>query len=90
MPPYLVKLAADVVRDWKEDIKGSFETAQRQFLHGQVIPMCAGWFGEINEDFDKTIKILAREAAAGIRHECVPPSEYQQESRSVPHNAAIL
>ena len=28
--------------------------------------MCAGWFGETNEDFDKTIKILAREAAAGM------------------------
>ena len=25
-----------------------------------------GWFGEINEGFDKQIKILAREAATGI------------------------
>ena len=28
--------------------------------------MCTGWFGEINKDFDKTIKILAREAVAEI------------------------
>ena len=28
--------------------------------------MCAEWFGEINEDFNKTIKTLAREAAAGM------------------------
>ena len=27
--------------------------------------MCTVWFGEINQDFDKTIKILAQEVAAG-------------------------
>ena len=59
-----VKFAADMVGDGKRDTKGQFETAQQQFLRGQVISMCEGWFGEINEDFDKTIKILAREAAA--------------------------
>ena len=32
---------------------------------GQVILLCAGWFGEINEDFEKVIRTLAREAAAG-------------------------
>ena len=58
--------AADMVGDGKGDIKGPFDTVQQQFHRGQVIPMCVGWFGEINEDFDKTIKILAREAAAGI------------------------
>ena len=30
-----------------------------------MIPICAGWFGEIDEDFNKTIKILAPEAAVG-------------------------
>ena len=29
-----------------------------------MIPLCAGWFGEINEDFEKVIVTLAREAAA--------------------------
>ena len=33
--------------------------------------MCAGWFGEIDEDFDKIIKILAWEAAVGIDGVCV-------------------
>ena len=53
------------------DIKGLCETAQQQFHRGQVMPICAGWFGEINEDFDKRIKILAREAAAGMDGMCV-------------------
>ena len=61
-----MKFAADVVEDGKVGIKGQLETAQQQFHRGQVIPMCAGWFGEINEDFDKTINILAQEAATGI------------------------
>ena len=59
-----MKFAADVVGDGKEDIKGPFETVQQQFHRGQVIPMCAVGFGEANDDFDKTIKILAWEAAA--------------------------
>ena len=68
-----MKFAADVVGDGKGNIKGPFETAQRQFLCGQVIPICADWFGEINEGFDKTIKILAQEAAAGIDGMSVSP-----------------
>ena len=31
-----------------------------------MIPLCAGAFGEINEDFEKVIKRIAKEAAAGI------------------------
>ena len=30
-----------------------------------MIPICAGWFKEIDEDFGKGIKLLVREAAAG-------------------------
>ena len=44
---------------------GPFEAAQKQFCRGQVVPLCAGWFGEINKDFEKVIVTLAREAAAG-------------------------
>ena len=51
---------------WERDTKGPFETVQLQFRRRQVIPMWVGWCGEINKDFDKTIKILTREAAAGI------------------------
>ena len=58
---------------WERDTKGPFETVQLQFHCRQVIPMCAGWLGEINEDFDKTIKILAWEAAVGIDDMSVSP-----------------
>ena len=38
-----------------------------------MIPLCAGWFGEINEDFEKVIGTLAREAAAGEDGMAVSP-----------------
>ena len=44
--------------------KGPFETAQQQFLQGEVMLLCTVWFCEINGDFERTIKILARKAAA--------------------------
>ena len=57
--------ATDVVGDGNNGITGPFEAAQKHFYRGQVIPLCAGWFGEINEDFEKVILTMAREAAAG-------------------------
>ena len=57
----------------KGDTKGSFESEQQQFHLGQVIIMCTGWFSEINKYFDRTIKILAREAAAGNNCMSVSP-----------------
>ena len=38
-----------------------------------MIPLCAGWFGEINEDFEKVIVTLAREASAGEDGMAVSP-----------------
>jgi hypothetical protein len=35
------------------------------FFRGTVIPICAGWFGEVNKDYESLITKLAREAAAG-------------------------
>ena len=32
----------------------------------ELIPLCAGAFGEVNEDFKKDLKRLAKEAAAEI------------------------
>ena len=61
-----MKFTAAVLGDVKGGIKGSFEVAQQQFLCRQGISMCAGWFSDINKDFDKIIKILAQEAATGI------------------------
>jgi hypothetical protein len=41
------------------------EASQGRFYRGQVIPLCFGAFGETNEDLDKIIRRLAREAASG-------------------------
>ena len=57
--------AADVVGDGDGDVTGPFEQAQNRFWKGQVILICAGWFGEINKDFERIIQLIAREAAAG-------------------------
>ncbi len=57
--------ASDIVGDGTSDTVGPFEAAQQRFYCKQVIPICAGWYGEINEDFEKIIRLLAREAASG-------------------------
>ena len=57
--------ASDIVGDSTNGIVGPFQTAQSRFYKKGVIPLCMGGFGEINEDFDKTIQKLAREALAG-------------------------
>eukprot|EP00956_Cyclotella_meneghiniana_P007801 scaffold10395_cov75-Cyclotella_meneghiniana.AAC.2 len=55
----------DVVGDGNSGITGPFESAQNPPFHcGQVIPLCAGAFGEVNLDFPRLIKILAGEASA--------------------------
>ena len=60
-----VEFAADVLEYGTNGITGPFEAAQGRFYRGQVILICAGWLGEINEDFEKTIKVLMPEAASG-------------------------
>ena len=57
--------ASGVVRDGNNDVVGPFQTAQNCFYRGQVIPICAGWFGEIVKDFEENIKLVEREAASG-------------------------
>ena len=42
----------------------SLEVAQQQFLEGQMIPLCVGWFGKIRRDFDKVVNVAERAAAA--------------------------
>ena len=52
------QFASDVVGDGRNNIVGPFSQAQGRFLGGQVIPLCAGWFGEVNKDFEKMIGVL--------------------------------
>ena len=57
--------AADIVGNGDNGIVGPFESAQKRFIGGQVIPLVVGPFGEVNKDFEKVLKTLARLAAAG-------------------------
>lgn len=57
--------AEEVVGSGENGTTGPFETAQGRFFRGQVIPITAGWFGEIGKDFATIIKTIAREAASG-------------------------
>jgi hypothetical protein len=54
-----------VVGDGTSEVVGPFEAAKKRFLRGTVIPICAGWFGEVNKDYKILISTFAREAAAG-------------------------
>jgi len=65
--------ASDVVGDGSGDITGPFEASQCRFYRGQVIPIVAGWFGEIGRDFDKIITRLAREAASSDHGATISP-----------------
>ncbi len=44
---------------------GLFEAAKKRFFRGTVVPICTGWFGEVNKDYKILISMLAHEAAAG-------------------------
>ncbi|EJK46647.1 hypothetical protein THAOC_34675 [Thalassiosira oceanica] len=59
------KFAPEIVGDGTGNVVGPFQTMLGRFYRGQVLPVCAGWFGDINIDFDKIIRQLARKAAAG-------------------------
>ncbi|EJK70204.1 hypothetical protein THAOC_08457, partial [Thalassiosira oceanica] len=59
------KFAPEIVGDGTGNVVGPFQTMLGRFYRGQVLPVCAGWFGDINIDFDKIIQQLARKAAAG-------------------------
>ena len=43
---------------------GPLQMAHQRFHKGQVIPCMAGWFGEIGNDIEAVVKLLARERDA--------------------------
>jgi hypothetical protein len=47
--------AADVVGDGTSEVVGPFEAAKKRFFKGTVIPICAGWFGEVKKDYKTLI-----------------------------------
>jgi hypothetical protein len=59
-----IRFAASVVGDGSNGITGPYENALSQFHFKTIIPLCFGAFGEVNEDLDKVIQCLAREAAS--------------------------
>ena len=44
--------------DGTNNAVGSYQAAQCIFYCGQVIPLCVGRFEEIDEDFEKLVKLL--------------------------------
>ena len=46
------------------DTVGPFEMLLDRFYKGRVIPLVAGWFGEINKEFEQTMVTVAKETAA--------------------------
>ena len=56
--------AAAVVGDGTSSIAGPFEQAVSTFSKGRVIPLVAGAFGELNEEFDDVLKVCAKMAVA--------------------------
>ena len=59
------KFASDVVGNITGPVVGSFTWAQSAFYTKQVIPLCAGWFGEVNKEFIEVIRVLTRAASTG-------------------------
>ena len=57
-------LLASVRGDGNDNVIGPFENALSQFHGKSIIPLCFCAFGEVNEDLDKVIQCLAREAAS--------------------------
>ena len=52
---------------------GPIETSQRRFHGGQVIPLVAGWFGEVGKDFETVIQQLTRKAATRDKGMMISP-----------------
>lgn len=70
--------APDVVGDGSKGIVEPFESAQNQYVGGQVIPLVVGAFGETNKDFEIMMKRLAKLAAAG--EDGIISTQFGQES----------
>ena len=51
--------SADVIGEGTNNVVWPFQATQSQLYRGQVIPIYTGWLGEIGEDFEEVIKILA-------------------------------
>ena len=64
--------------DWEaaNGTPGAFTQAQTRFICNGIIPLVGGFWAEINEDFDKTIRLLARTAAATQEATLISPLSY--------------
>ena len=54
--------------------RGAIQGGTGEVPWNQVIPIVSGWFGKINEDVDKVIKVVAWQAAAGEDGMATSPS----------------
>ena len=64
--------------DWEaaNGTPGAFIQAQTRFKCNGTIPLVGGFWAEVNEDFDKTIRLLARTAAATQEATLISPFSY--------------
>lgn len=56
--------AADIVDYGTGDTMGLFAIAKLKFYKGNFIPLFDGWFGEVNYDFWKLLRVLEHNAEA--------------------------
>ncbi|EJK63348.1 hypothetical protein THAOC_15993 [Thalassiosira oceanica] len=84
--------APEVVGDGTNGQVGPFEEALGQFHTGNVIPIVAGAFSEVNEDASKLITNLAQLTATRqtLESRCHTTSQPQQERRCLPNHAVTV
>ena len=57
--------AANVVGDGTSEVVGPFEAAKKRFFRETVIPIYAGWFGEVNKKYN-ILCLLLQFTQAGL------------------------
>ena len=62
--------------DWENGTPGVFTQVQTRFVSNGIIPLVAGFWADVNEDFDKVIRTLARTAAATQEATHISPLTY--------------
>ncbi len=82
------KFGSDVVGGGVDNVVGQFEAALGCFYRGRVIPIVAGWLGEVNKEFEELIQRLTRKAATGDDGMILSPLVKKMKSST--NNAAAI
>eukprot|EP00585_Thalassiosira_rotula_P004986 CAMPEP_0196152152 /NCGR_PEP_ID=MMETSP0910-20130528/34980_1 /TAXON_ID=49265 /ORGANISM="Thalassiosira rotula, Strain GSO102" /LENGTH=168 /DNA_ID=CAMNT_0041415685 /DNA_START=346 /DNA_END=851 /DNA_ORIENTATION=- len=83
--------ACEFVGDGTGAVVGPFERAQQCFHSKQIVPLCAGWFGEVNKGIVVIRKELARLASAGEMSLSISPlANTDKKGAAVPNHVAAI